>query len=388
MRSKLAAQAAQALRHIGQRPASSLARSGSNAASTGPGEAPAQVIFSGIQPTGIPHLGNYLGALQQWKRLQDGAAPDTKLLYSIVDLHAITLPQQASNLRQWKREMLASLLAVGLDPERSIIFYQSSVPAHAELMWILSCTASMGYLSRMTQWKSKLSLAEDTSFLDDKAKASLKLGLFSYPVLQAADILVHRATHVPVGEDQRQHLEFARECATNFNHTFGPHLIPPETIVSPAKRVMSLQQPTQKMSKSHPDPRSRILLTDTPEEIRKKIASALTDSTNAVSYDPQARPGVSNLVQLLALFSEDNGRGPSKSPAEVAAELEGATLKELKARVADAVIAGIGGIRDRFYDFMQRDGGKYLDDVQERGAVRARENSDRTMGLVRPAVGF
>ena len=231
------------------------------------------MIFSGIQPTGVPHLGNYLGALQQWKRLQDEAAPDTKLLFSVVDLHAITVPRPRGQLSRSKRELLAALLAVGLDPDRSIIFYQSSVPAHSELMWILSCNASVGYLSRMTQWKvchstgpslpfisplmtfplprreekariraremlisstfqSKLSLSEDASVLDERAKAALKHGLFSYPILQAADILVHRATHVPVGEDQRQHLEFARECATNFNHVYGgAHLVLPETMI-------------------------------------------------------------------------------------------------------------------------------------------------------------
>ncbi|TEY80578.1 hypothetical protein BOTCAL_0037g00340 [Botryotinia calthae] len=171
---------------------------------------PSKVIFSGIQPTGIPHLGNYLGALQNWVRLQDTAESSTKLFYSIVDYHAITIPQKREELKRWKKESLATLLAIGLDPERSTVFYQSSVAAHTELMWILSCTASMGYLSRMTQWKSKLSLEDDASPLDGDKKSKLKLGLFSYPVLQAADILVHKATHVPVGEDQTQHLEFAR----------------------------------------------------------------------------------------------------------------------------------------------------------------------------------
>ncbi|KAJ9134444.1 Tryptophanyl-tRNA synthetase [Pleurostoma richardsiae] len=350
------------------------------------------VIFSGIQPTGVPHLGNYLGALRQWVRLQDepeavvpGGVGAKRLLYSIVDLHAITMPQQADKLRQWRREALAALLAIGLDPERSIIFYQSSVPAHSELMWILSCTASMGYLSRMTQWKSKLHLAEDASLQDEKARSALKLGLFSYPVLQAADILVHRATHVPVGEDQRQHLEFARECATNFNHAFGPHLVAPETILSPARRIMSLQQPNQKMSKSATDPRSRILLTDTPAEIRKKIMGALTDSTNAVSYDPVNRPGVSNLLELLSIFGEGNG---GKSAAELAEEMGSSNLGQLKARVADAVLEGIGGVRERFLDFLERDDGKYLDRVEAEGARKANASAQETMELVRAAVGL
>lgn len=190
------------------------------------------MIFSGIQPTGVPHLGNYLGAMRQWKRYQNQAGPNDRLLFSIVDLHAITMPQDAPILRQRSREMLAALMAIGIDPDKSTMFYQSAVPAHAELMWILSCTASTGYLGRMTQWKSKLTQDNHAMTLDETTVASkLKLGLFSYPVLQAADILVHRATHVPVGNDQSQHLEFARECATNFNAAYqGGSLIAPKTI--------------------------------------------------------------------------------------------------------------------------------------------------------------
>ncbi|RDL35066.1 Uncharacterized protein BP5553_06997 [Venustampulla echinocandica] len=344
---------------------------------------PNQVIFSGIQPTGIPHLGNYLGALQQWVKLQNTAAPSTKLLYSIVDLHAITLPQDAQKLRQWKREGLATLLAIGLDPERSILFHQSSVFAHTELMWILSCTASMGYLSRMTQWKSKLSLTDDTSPLEESAKSKLKLGLFSYPVLQAADILVHRATHVPVGEDQSQHLEFARECVTNFNHAYGPHLIAPKTIMSPAKRVMSLQEPHLKMSKSHVDPRSRILITDTPEIIYKKLMSALTDSTNSISYDPVARPGVSNLLELLSHFDAE-GRDAQKL-AVVYGDLG---LGQFKKVVATTISESLAGIREKYAQVLNQDGGAYLDHVEREGARRARENANATMAIVREAVGL
>jgi tryptophanyl-tRNA synthetase len=270
-------------------------------------------------------------------------------------------------------------------------------------------------------------LSEDASALDEKAKSALKLGLFSYPVLQAADILVHRyvffaalilvltlpscsqpcsATHVPVGDDQRQHLEFARECATNFNHAFGQHLILPETILcsyipikpristspadiaaaAPARRVMSLQQPTQKMSKSHADPRSRILLTDTPEEITKKVRAALTDSTfDQVSYEPDTRPGVSNLLEILSIFDKDG-----KSPATLAEELSSAsaTLKELKAKTADAVVSGLGGIRERYLEVLSRDGGKYMDYVENAGAEKARAHAGQTMDIVRSAVGL
>ncbi|OBT78573.1 tryptophanyl-tRNA synthetase [Pseudogymnoascus sp. 05NY08] len=344
---------------------------------------PRQVIFSGIQPTGIPHLGNYLGALKQWVDLQDSVPQETKLIYSVVDLHAITVPQDPQRLRQYKREVLATLLAIGIRPERSILFYQSSVQAHAELMWILSCTASAGYLSRMTQWKSKLSLSEDANAMDTGSKAKLKLGLFSYPVLQAADILVHRATHVPVGEDQSQHLEFARECATNFNHTYQPHLIAPQTILSPAKRVMSLQEPHLKMSKSHANPLSRILVTDSPQEIKKKVMAARTDSINSVSFDPVGRPGVSNLLHLLSILDKQ-----SRSPEELGTLHAGLNLKNFKTLVAETVAESLDGIGTRYNEVMSRDDGKYLDHVEKKGAEKARESAEETMALVREAIGF
>lgn len=346
------------------------------------------IVFSGIQPSGIPHLGNYLGALRQWRRLQDSAAAETSLYFSVVDWHAITMPQKSEQLRQWRREALAALLAIGLDTKRSVIFYQSAVPAHAELMWLLSCNASTGYLSRMTQWKSKLALGqgERLSLDDKKVKAKLKLGLFSYPVLQAADVLVHRATHVPVGEDQAQHLEFVRECATNFNAIYGKHLVPPETIISPTSKVMSLREPTQKMSKSHTDARSRITLTDSPEEIRSRIRTALTDSEDAVYYDPVGRPGVANLFELLSTFGESG-----LDAAELGAEggpFGGASIQELKSAVGDAVVEGLAGIRERYLEILAKDDGKYLDEVALEGAVKARANADKTMEIVRAAVGL
>lgn len=326
-------------------------------------------------------MGNYLGALQQWKLMQDEAEPDTKLIFSIVDLHAITVPRPKGLLSQWKREMIAALLAIGLDPARSTIFYQSMVSAHSELQWILSCTASTGYLSRMTQWKSKMSMSDDASLLDEKAKKGLKHGLFSYPILQAADILVHRATHVPVGEDQRQHLEFARECVTNFNHAYGvSHLVAPSTILSPSKRVMSLTNPLQKMSKSDPNPNSRILLTDTPDIITTKIKSSLTDSVNSVSWDPVGRPGVANLLSLLAHF-DPAGRSPA---ALAEGELAGKPLLDLKRRVAEVVNDELGPVRERFEEFMGRR--EYVDQVIADGASDARRSAEGTMELVREAV--
>ncbi|KAI1115048.1 hypothetical protein F5Y14DRAFT_450407 [Nemania sp. NC0429] len=345
------------------------------------------VIFSGIQPTGVPHLGNYLGAMRQWKRLQDAAGDEDKLIFSIVDLHAITMPQDAEGLRFRKREMLAALLAIGLDPNKSTLFYQSSVPQHAELMWILSCTASMGYLERMTQYKSKLLADNQAGDLDEAISSRLKLGLFSYPVLQAADILIHRATHVPVGDDQRQHLEFARECVSNFNYRYNQNLfIAPETITTSAARIMSLQNPLQKMSKSSPNERSRILITAAPSEIQKRIMGAVTDGQNEVTYEPAYRPGVANLLELLAQCSSS---GPeTMTAADVADELRGARLGELKARCAAAVTAELDGVRERYFALLGRDGGKYLDDIEAAGAEVARQNAEETMRLVRDAVGL
>ncbi|KAF1981783.1 tryptophanyl-tRNA synthetase [Aulographum hederae CBS 113979] len=343
-----------------------------------------RVVFSGIQPTGVPHLGNYLGALRQWRKLQDEAAPEDTLLYSIVDLHAITIRQDPAQLKRWKKEMLATMLAIGLDPHRSIIFYQSSVPAHSELMWILSCSASMGYLSRMTQWKSKMSLPDDASPLDTSSKAALKLGLFSYPVLQGADILVHSATHVPVGHDQSQHLEFARELSNGFNHIYGPILSQPTTILSPAKRIMSLKEPTLKMSKSHADPKSRILLTDSRDEISKKIKTALTDSITGVSYDPETRPGVSNLVEIV--YHLNDGAAPSCEA--IAKDCQDLSIKAFKEMVADCIDAKLSGIRERYYEILNEEGGSGLRRVADMGGMNAAASAEATMEKVRDAVGL
>ncbi|KAK4155199.1 hypothetical protein C8A00DRAFT_42164 [Chaetomidium leptoderma] len=313
---------------------------------------PAKVIFSGIQPTGVPHLGNYLGALREWKRLQDTAQPQDKLLFSIVDMHAITVPRPREELYENRIQMLASVLAMGLDPDRCTIFFQSAVPAHAELQWILSCTASTGYLSRMTQWK-------------------------------AADILVHRATHVPVGEDQRQHLEFTRECATNFNHTYQTdHLVAPQTLISPSKRVMSLANPLQKMSKSDPAPRSRILITDSPEDIQKKINHAVTDSVGTVSYDREQRPGVANLIEILASVDPEGGR----TPAQLGEQMQGCKMAELKQAVTRAVCDELAEVRERYLYFLSKR--ETLEDYSAQGVAKARSSAGETMDLVKQAMGL
>lgn len=352
-----------------------------------------QVVFSGIQPTGVPHLGNYLGALRQWVRLQHDAAPDATLLFSIVDLHAITVPQDPRALQQCRREMLASLLAVGLDPARCIVFAQSSVKQHAELMWILSCAASMGYLGRMTQWKSKMNLPDDASPLAASASASasassskdqqLKLGLFSYPVLQAADILLYNTTHVPVGQDQAQHLEFTRELAIGFNHLHGPLLTVPKTQLSPAKRVMSLIDPTKKMSKSDPRPKSRILITDSRDAIHSKLKSALTDSIEGVTYDPHARPGVSNLVDLIYHFDQAG----AASPEELAQDMKHMTMRALKEKAAETIESTISPIRERYETLMAGDQRELVEHAQN-GARKAEAIAESTMQRIRNAMGM
>ncbi|KAM0387446.1 hypothetical protein ACHAQC_010655 [Fusarium culmorum] len=313
-----------------------------------------RVIFSGIQPTGVPHLGNYVGALRQWVQLQR-TEPDAKLIYSIVDLHAITMPQPPEQLRRRKREALAALLAIGIDPERATLFYQSS---------------------------SKLNLGEKSTIDDKQAGSRLKLGLFSYPVLQAADILVHRATHVPVGHDQQQHLEFARECVTNFNAAYGNHLVSPQTLIPPVHRVMSLNDPTSKMSKSHKSEKSRVLITDSPEDIKAKIGSAKTDSIPGITYNQTERPGISNLLDILSIFDPEGRKG-----VDLAEQYSDISPKQLKDMVTDAVVDGLAGIRDKYLELLDKGDG-YLDSVEKIGAQKAQKSADDTMQIVRDSVGL
>lgn len=364
---------------------------------------PPKRIFSGIQPTGVPHLGNYLGAILPWVQLQNDAAPDTTLVYSIVDLHSLTSSSSAADRLSARRRILASFLAAGLDPQRCIIFDQSAVPEHAELHWILSCSASMSTLARMTQWKMKL--GEYDQDLDAESDAAqelfsqtpnpknverLKLGLFSYPVLQAADILLHGATHVPVGEDQRQHVEFSRTSAASFNYTYGGGgdgfagreiLVEPQVVVSDAKRVMSLTEPERKMSKSHPSDKSRILLTDSDEQIIKKFKSALTDSADGISYDRVSRPGVSNLLEIIASLEH-------RRVEEVVEAFRGSNLKDLKMHAAESVVRCFKPMRERYDQLVGERDGRKLDDLAAIGAERARATAQVTMKQVKEAVGI
>ncbi|CAK4611107.1 hypothetical protein LEN26_005369 [Aphanomyces euteiches] len=335
----------------------------------------AKVVLSGIQPTGVPHLGNYCGAVSKWVTLQDTQAPDVKSLYSIVDLHAITLPYDASKLQDNIYGLLASLLGCGLDPSKNILFKQSDIHQHTELAWLLSCITPLSWMQRMTQFKQKS---------QQKDANSVSLGLLSYPALMAADVLLYKATHVPVGDDQQQHLELARMVATTFNERFQTDLFPKpipqrddpnEALV----RIMSLRDPTAKMSKSDPSAYSRIDLTDSPDEIVKKIRKAQTDSIVGIAYDKTNRPGVSNLMSILIAVT-------GKSLDEIEAEYKSFQTGQFKQVVADAVVAKIGPIGLRIQEY-QRDRA-FLEAVLQTGQRQASEIAIDTMVQVKRAMGL
>ncbi|KAJ7221511.1 hypothetical protein GGX14DRAFT_429924 [Mycena pura] len=342
-----------------------------------------RTIFSGIQPTGIPHLGNYLGALSNWVKLQDEGNPQDTFIFSIVGWHALTLPQNPKELAASRRDMLAVMLAIGLDPKRSIIFHQDSNAMHTELAWILSCITPTGKLRRMTSWKTRLAQSRNANDESEVDESLLNAGLLTYPVLQAADILLYRATEVPVGEDQKQHLELSRDIADTFNHTFkGPSPIfpSPAALITPTKRILSLKDPTSKMSKSTPDPTSRILLTDSASQIAAKVRGAVTDSiSSGVTYDTVARPGTSNLLSILAACSDEDVQ-------VVAERCEGMSHSALKGQVADAVEALIARPRAEFTRIRADEG--YLEQVARDGAAAARDLSARTMEKVRERIGL
>ena len=326
-------------------------------------------VFSGIQPTGDLHLGNYLGAIRNWATMQDSH----ECIYCVVDLHAITNRQDPAILHQGIREMTAALLASGIDPAKSILFNQSAVTAHAELAWVLMCTARVGWLDRMTQFKDKAG----------KDREGQSVGLYAYPVLQAADILAYKATHVPVGDDQKQHLELARDIAQKFNNDFGVELFPlPEPVITgPATRVMSLRDGTAKMSKSDPSDASRINLTDDADAIAQKIKRAKTDAEPLPSEATglAGRPEAANLVGLMAALT-------GQSVAQVLAERGGQGFGTFKPALADALVAAIAPITARFND-LRRDEST-LDAVLADGAQRARAIAAPVLAEVHRAVGL
>ncbi|KAI0792656.1 tryptophanyl-tRNA synthetase [Abortiporus biennis] len=341
-----------------------------------------RVVFSGIQPTGVPHLGNFLGALLNWVKLQKTAHPEDELLFSIVGWHALTLPQDPAALRVSRQDMLAVLLAIGLDPERCTIFHQDENPHHTELAWMLNCLTPVGWLKRMTTWKTRLAASRNANSEDEVDEGLLNTGLFTYPVLQAADILAYKATHVPVGDDQTQHINLARDIADTFNRTFKAKkpLFPlPELVVTPTRRVLSLKDPSVKMSKSSPDLQSRILLTDTEAQIRTKIRGAVTDSIAGITYDPVERRGTANLLTILAACSDEE-------VGQVASRYADKGHGQLKADVADAVSELLRKPRAEFERLKGETA--YLNAVAQSGAAKARERSEVTMVEVRKRVGL
>jgi tryptophanyl-tRNA synthetase len=320
-------------------------------------------VLSGIQPSGDLHLGNYLGAIRNWVADQD--VHDA--FYCIVDLHALTLDIDPGALRSRTHDTALDLLAAGLDPERCTLFVQSHVVEHTQMAWLLECTATMGELRRMTQFKDK-SAGQD----------SVRVGLFTYPVLQAADIVLYDAERVPVGDDQRQHLELAREVAGRFNHRFGDVLVVPEAAVPAAgARVMDLQHPERKMSKSVSSPLGTVLMLDSPEEITRKVKKAVTDTDNEVRYDPEAKPGLSNVIELLAVAT-------GRTPAAVA---EGYTrYGDLKADCAEALVELLRPVRERRAALAGDPGA--VASLLAQGADKAREVAAATYARAAGAVGL
>ena len=327
-------------------------------------------VVSGIQPTGDLHIGNLLGAILRWVRMQDEA----ECLFFLADMHALTVDIEPATLRSNVREMAAALIASGIDPKKSIVFAHSAVPAHAELCWILNCTARMGWLNRMTQWKDKAG----------KNREGASLGLFAYPVLQAADILLYQATHVPVGEDQKQHVELTRDIAIKFNTDFDVELfVPPEPYIGggTAARVMSLRDGKAKMSKTDPSDMSRINLTDSDDLIAQKIRKAKTDPEPLPS-DPAALDGRPEAKNLVGIFGAVTGEGVE----QVLARFAGQGFGAFKPALADAVIALVAPLRTRLEQF-RADPGE-LDRILAAGAERAGAMAAPTLAAAYRAVGL
>lgn len=326
------------------------------------------IVLSGAQPSGQLTIGNYLGALRQWDKMQD----DYNCLYCIVDLHAITVRQDPEKLRNASLDSLALYLACGIDPKRSAVFMQSHVPEHSQLAWILSCYTQFGELSRMTQFKDK----------SERHASNVNAGLFTYPVLMAADILLYQTNQVPVGHDQKQHLELARDVAARFNALHGDVFTIPEPYIPPvAARVMSLQDPLKKMSKSDDNPQNFIGLLEDPKVIAKKIKRAVTDSEDPprVRYDLESKPGVANLLSILSGVT-------GKAIPQLEAEYEGKMYGHLKGDVADAVVALLEPVQQRFHEL--RADQATLTAVMREGAEKARARAAATLQKVNEAVGF
>ena len=325
-------------------------------------------ILSGMQPTSDSlHLGNYLGALVNWVALQD----DYDALYTVVDLHALTVAPDPAQLRDRTRRTAAQYLAAGVDPQRSALFVQSHVPEHAQLAWVLSCHTAFGEAARMTQFKDKTAR---------KGTESANVGLFTYPILMAADILLYDAALVPVGEDQRQHLEITRDLAQRVNSRFGETFVVPEAhIVKGSAKIYDLQDPTSKMSKSASSPAGLIELLDPPKVIAKRIRSAVTDTGTEIRYDPEAKPGISNLLTIHATLT-------GRSIADLEQEYVGKMYGHLKTDLADVVVEALAPFQDKVHEYLDTPG--LLDDVLAEGAERARVIASATLARVYDRIGL
>lgn len=322
-----------------------------------------KIVFSGVQPSGNLHIGNYIGAVKNWVAGQE----DGLNIFCLVDLHAITVPQDPMALREKTLELAALLIASGIDPDKVVLFVQSHNPDHANLGWIVNCMIPVGQMSRMTQFKEKA-----------EGKESVSVGLFDYPALMAADILIYDTTEVPVGDDQRQHVELARDTAEKVNSRFGETFVLPKAVIPKVGgRVMSLLDPTKKMSKSDANPMGAIGLLDTPEQVAKKIAGAVTDSEKTIKYD-LARPGVYNLVEIFAQMG-------NVSPQEVEAKFEGKGYKEFKEELTYVINDKLSSIQEKYKEL--REGDK-LTEILRTGAKKAYELSHPKLLEVYERVGF
>lgn len=321
-------------------------------------------VFSGVQPTGNIHIGNYIGALRQFVELQN----EMDCVYCIVDLHSITMPQDPEELRKTTLDVAALYLSVGLDPKKSIIFVQSTVKEHAELAWLLTCNSYTGELSRMTQFKDK-----------SKDKESAPTGLFTYPILMAADILLYDSDVVPVGNDQKQHIELTRDLALRFNNKYGETFVVPEYRgMKIGARIMSLDDPTSKMSKSNPNINSRISLLDPPNLVKKSIMKSTTDSDNEIRFDEKNKAGISNLLTIYSIFS-------GLSIEELEKKYVGSGYGQFKKDIVEVVNDHIQPIQQRFNDIRHSN---ELIEILKDGTERASEIAERTMKRVKEKIGF
>ena len=325
-------------------------------------------ILSAIQPSGTLTIGNYLGALKNFVKLQD----EHECLFFIVDQHAITVPQDRLELRKKIKELTALYLACGLDPEKATIFVQSEVPGHTQLAWMLTCNTSMGELERMTQFKDK-------SQKQAAKGQGIGVGIFMYPVLMAADILLYDVDFVPVGDDQKQHLELTRDLAERFNNRFGETFkIPEPLIAKTGARIMSLQEPTKKMSKSDDNPRNFILMTDEPNVIRKKIKSAVTDSDGIIAFDRENKPGLSNLLEIYSVIT-------GESIDSIVARYEGCGYGQFKSDLAEVVVAELEPIQNRMKELLNS---PIIDEVLDRGAEQANKLAFKKVKKVEHKMGL